>query len=159
MAKAILICGKLCCGKSTYVKALLEQRKAMVLSCDDLMLALLPEQLGALHEEVSQKAQAYLFAQAAELLSLGVDVILEWGFWQKESRRAAEAFFRSRGFETEWHYIQVTDEEWRRRIAHRSAEAPSDAYRVDQGLMEKCQALFEEPSPAEGINFTCPDPQ
>lgn len=158
MAKAVMICGKLCCGKSTYVKALLKKRRAVVLSCDELMLSLLPEQLGALHDEVSQKAQAYLFARAAELLSLGIDVILEWGFWQKESRRAAEAFFRSRGFETEWHYLDISDEEWRRRIARRNAEAPPDAYRVDEGLIEKCQTLFEKPSPEEGIRFTFPDP-
>lgn len=158
MAKAVLICGKLCCGKSTYVKTLLERRRAVVLSCDELMLALLPEQLGALHDEVACKAQAYLFARAAELLTLGIDVILEWGFWQKESRRTAEAFFRSRGFETEWHYLKVTDEEWRRRIAHRNADAPPDAYRVDEGLIEKCRALFEEPSPEEGIEFKFPCP-
>lgn len=149
MAKAILICGKLCCGKSTYTKKLLEKQPAMVLSCDDLMLSLLPEQLGVLHEEVSRKAQEYLFARAAELLALGVTVILEWGFWQKESRRQAEEFFRGRGFETEWHYIRVTDEEWRRRIEKRNAEAPAGVYQVDENLVEKCRALFEEPDPEE----------
>lgn len=157
MATVVLLCGKLCCGKSTYTKTLLEHRRAMLLSCDELMLSLLPEQLGDLHDEVAHKAQAYLFARAAELLALGIDVILDWGFWQKESRRTAEAFFRSRGFDTEWIYLKVTDEEWRRRIAKRNAETPPDTYRVDEGLMEKCQARFEEPSPEEGITFRAPD--
>ena len=157
MATVILLCGKLCCGKSTYTKVLLEHRRAMLLSCDELMLSLLPEQLGELHDEVARKAQAYLFARAAELLALGIDVILDWGFWQKESRRTAEDFFRSRGFTSEWIYLNVTDEEWRRRIEKRNAEAPPGAYRVDEGLMQKCVSLFEEPGPQEGIVFNSPD--
>ena len=157
MATVVLLCGKLCCGKSTYTKALLERRRAMLLSCDELMLSLLPEQLGDLHDEVARKAKGYLLARALELLALGIDVILDWGFWQKESRREAEAFFRSRGFETEWIYLNVTDEEWRRRIAKRNAEAPPGAYRVDEGLLQKCISRFEEPSPEEGIKFRAPD--
>ena len=157
MASVILLCGKLCCGKSTYTKTLLERRRAMLLSCDELLLSLLPEQLGDLHDEVARKAKGYLLARALELLELGVDVILDWGFWQKESRRAAEDFFHSRGFATEWIYLHVTDEEWRRRIAKRNAEAPPLAYRVDEGLMNKCQSLFEEPDPEEGIKFQVPD--
>ena len=157
MAAVVLLCGKLCCGKSTYTKALLERRRAMLLSCDELMLSLLPEQLGDLHDEVARKAKDYLLARAVELLTLGVDVILDWGFWQKESRRTAEDFFRSRGFETEWIYLKVTDEEWRRRIAKRNAEGPPGAYRVDEGLLQKCISRFEEPDAAEGIEFNSPD--
>lgn len=152
--KATLLCGKVCCGKTTYVKELLHQTPAMLLSCDELMLSLLPPQLGDLHEEVSRRAQGYLFHQAEQLLRLGVDVVLDWGFWQKESRRAAEEFFRSRGFETEWVYLKLSDDEWQRRIDRRNREAPPDAYPVDDNLKGKCAALFEEPTADEGIAFT-----
>ena len=46
MAEVILICGKICSGKSTWAKALCRESGALCLSVDELMLALLPERLG-----------------------------------------------------------------------------------------------------------------
>lgn len=145
---AILICGKICSGKSTYVNQLRRERHAAVLSCDDLTLALFDENLGSRHEEITQKAQDYLFQRAAELLALGVNVILEWGFWTRESRGAAEEFFRNRGFETEWHYIEVSDAVWKQRIEKRNA-AKEGSYFVDEGVAKKCMALFQPPERKE----------
>ncbi len=149
MEKAILICGRLCCGKSTYTEKLKKERRAAVLSCDDLMLALFPEQLGDSHEEFSKKAQGYLLERAADLLGLGVPVILEWGFWTRESRRQADAFFRGRGFETEWHYLSLDRETWRGFIEKRNREGAKNAYYVDENLIKKCEALFEPPAENE----------
>ena len=146
-AKAILICGKICCGKSTYTETLRRERHAAVLSCDDLTLALFDEQLGNDHERVTQKAQSYLLQRARELLKLGVPVILEWGFWTKESRKSASRFFREQGFETEWHYLDISEEAWRRNIQKRNETG--GGYFVDENLMKKCEELFEAPGPEE----------
>ena len=147
--KAILICGKLCCGKSTLAAALLRENRAAALSCDQLTLALFPQGLGEGHDDLAARARQYLLDRAADLLALGVDVLLDWGFWTRESRRETERFFRDRGFETRWHYIQIDDDEWRRRVAKRNQEAPAGAYAADEGLIAKCQALFEPPEPGE----------
>lgn len=144
-AKAILICGKICSGKSTYVNRLQKGTPSALLSCDELTLALFDSQLGDRHEEITQKARAYLFQKAAELLGLHVSVILDWGFWAAESRREAEDFFRSRGFETQWHYIEVSDAAWRRNMEKRNREAPAGTYFVDPSIAAKCAALFEPP--------------
>ena len=40
MAKVFLICGKICSGKSTYARKLMENRQAVLLSADEIMLAL-----------------------------------------------------------------------------------------------------------------------
>lgn len=149
MAKAYLICGKICSGKSYYTEKLRRERHCPVLSCDELMLSLFPEQLGSRHEEVSARVQAYLFQKAAELLEAGVSPILEWGFWTVKSRREAEEFFHSRGFETEWHYVEVSDETWRKNLQKRNGAGAPGAYHVDQNLAEKCARLFEPPKPEE----------
>ena len=67
MAEVILICGKICSGKSTWAKALCRESGALCLSVDELMLALLPERLGDLHDEVAARAQGYLLRQAARI--------------------------------------------------------------------------------------------
>ncbi|HOV25823.1 MAG TPA: AAA family ATPase [Pseudobacteroides sp.] len=46
MAKIIIMCGKICSGKSTYSQKLKKEINAVVLSCDELMLSLFDEQLG-----------------------------------------------------------------------------------------------------------------
>jgi predicted kinase len=152
MAKVMLICGKICCGKSTYTRRLKEASPAVMLSVDDLVLALFPRELGDAHESVTARAQAYLMARAVDIVSAGTDVILEWGFWGREDRARVTGFFRERGVETQWHYIRVSDEEWddniRRRNAAIAAGASSD-YMVDENLKAKCRMLFQEPDREE----------
>ena len=39
MAKVIMMCGRICCGKSTYARRLRTEINAAVLSIDEIMLA------------------------------------------------------------------------------------------------------------------------
>ncbi len=150
MAKVMLLCGKIASGKSFYCKRLLEASPAVLLSVDDLTSR--TGDLGELHDAVSAAAQDYLLDRAAAIAQAGVDVILDWGFWTQESRRAATAFFRQRDIQTEWHYIDVPDPVWRENIARRNAAVlagEDSSYYVDQGLMEKLLSLFQPPEPGE----------
>ena len=149
MAKAILICGKICTGKSTYAENLRKQEKAVILSCDEITLALFDENLGDRHEEVTAKTQKYLFEKSLEVLEAGANVILEWGFWTENSRLNTKKFYTENNFECELHYLDISDEEWEKRISKRNT-AKSDgetiAYYVDKNLAEKCISLFEKPT-------------
>ncbi|MCH5353579.1 MAG: ATP-binding protein [Acutalibacter sp.] len=148
-AKVILICGLLCSGKSTYAAELSKQEKAPVLSCDALMLAMFDERLGDDHERVSAKAQTYLFDLAVQHAKLGIPVILDWGFWTKQSRGSANRFFAEHNIPVEWHFVEVTDEMWRHNIEKRNAARTPGTYYVDEGLMQKCLSRFEQPEPGE----------
>lgn len=152
MAKVVMICGKICCGKSTYAHQLRIQHKAVILSADEIMLALLPPYLGDEHEKYVQKAENYLLAKAVELVETGIDVILDWGFWSKADREKTKAFFAGKNIDCRLHYLAVSDSEWQARLAKRnSAVAAGDpgAYFVDENLAKKCLARFETPQPEE----------
>lgn len=71
------------------------------------MLALLPERLGDLHDEVAARAQGYLLRQAARIARAGVPVVLDWGFWARRDRDAARAFFASEGLPCRLFYREV----------------------------------------------------
>ena len=86
MAKLVLICGKLCCGKTTYAKRLAKEIQAVRLSCDDIMLSLFGKDLGDKHDEVAQRVQRFLLKQSLEMLEAGVSVIVDFGFWRKAQR-------------------------------------------------------------------------
>ena len=152
MAKVIMTCGRLCCGKSTYARSLAAERGALILSIDELMLSMLDRELGDMHEVYVDRAERYLYAKSVELVGLGVDVILDWGFWTAESRRYARDFYAGHGIDCELHYIEIADDEWQRRIAKRNAlvlAGSSNDYYVDDNLAAKFRSMFEPPSKDE----------
>jgi len=55
LAKIILICGKICSGKTTYAKNIMEKNKAVLLSVDEITLTLFGQHLGNRHEEIAEK--------------------------------------------------------------------------------------------------------
>ena len=152
MAKVFMLCGKIASGKSVYAKKLCRQENAVMLSVDELVLSILGNDLGDKHDEITNRIQAYLFDKSAEIIHAGTSVLLDWGFWTKEKRRAARAFYESRGIVCEFHYIDVPDVVWYRNIALRNQavlEGKTDAYYVDEGLLKKLQSLFEAPDKDE----------
>lgn len=150
MAKIHLIYGRLCSGKTTLAKELAALEKAVVLSCDELMLAIFPEDgLGNSYEEISTRAKEYLWKKAFEMNAAGVNVILDWGFWTKSAREDALSRCRERNIPFVRHLIDIPDEEWHRRIEKRNQAVRlglRQDYLVDEGLYKKFFSRYEAPS-------------
>ncbi len=147
-----MTCGKLCSGKTTYAKKLQKEGKAVILSIDEIMLAVFGPDAGEKHDEYVAGIKRYLYQKALEIIRNGLDVILDWGFWTKAERACARSFFGSNGIANEFHYINIDDGEWRRRIEKRNQDVlagSSDAYYIDDGLSAKFNSIFEMPDPSE----------
>ena len=56
MAKVIMTCGKICCGKSTYARRLQAAGNAVILSIDEITLSLFPEGAGEMHDTYARRA-------------------------------------------------------------------------------------------------------
>ena len=152
MAKVYILCGKICSGKSTYSQQLRKDKKAVILSVDDITLTLLGQNGGDTLDVYVEKLEQYFFQKSVEIVETGINVILDWGFWTKRERDFAKEFYGSRGIEYEFHYISISDEEWHRRLDKRNKdvlEKKSDAYFVDEGLAEKFKSIFEIPGKEE----------
>ena len=149
MAKVILVCGRICCGKTTYAHQLRAKRKAVVLSMDEIMLAMLDPYLGDQHDLYARRARTWLLKKAVEIVETGIDTVLDWGPWTAEERENVRRYFSARGIQCELHAIRVTDDEWRERIAKRNAKADGSAYLVDDGLMRKFLEKYEEVETAD----------
>lgn len=149
MAKVIMTCGRICCGKSTYARKIKAETKAVILSIDEITLSLFPEGAGEMHDVYVHRAEQFLLALSLQILETGADVILDWGLWTREQRERIRRFYRERGVKNEIHYLRIPRPEWERRIRQRNEENTGGAYFVDEGLMEKVERLFEEPAPEE----------
>ena len=152
MAKVYLICGKICSGKSTYAEQLRVQNNAVLLSTDEITLALFGQHCGDKHDDYVERTQNYLFNKSLEFVEVGINVILDWGFWMKEERDYAREFYNSRNIECEFHYVDISDETWKARLHKRNSEVLAEktsAYYIDNNLVEKFASIFEEPSADE----------
>ena len=89
-ATLFIVCGLPGAGKTTLAKKIEESLSAIRMSADDWMSAL---SINLHAEEQRAKIEALQWALAKRLLSLGQNVVIEWGAWAKSERDT----FRTRG--------------------------------------------------------------
>ncbi len=147
-----MTCGKICSGKSTYAKQIYIENHAVILSVDEIMLSIFGQHSGEKHDEYVEKIEKFLFTKSVEIVKVGVNVILDWGFWTKNERIFAKEFYTSKGIECEFHYIDISDEVWKSRLITRNKAVLSNeisAYFIDDNLAKKFNSIFEKPSKDE----------
>ncbi len=152
MAKVILICGKICCGKTTYAEKLCAENNAILLSIDEITLALFGQHCGDKHDEYVERTEKYLLSKSLELIQKDINVVLDWGFWTKAERESVKVFYKSRNIECEFHYIDISDETWKNRLNKRNIAVlaeETNAYYVDDNIAAKFASIFEVPKEAE----------
>lgn len=150
MSKVILICGKICSGKTWYATQLKEKYNAVILSTDEATFDLIENEQGEFYNIFAKKVNCYLMKKSAEIAKAGANVILDWGFWTFSDRKEISDYFCDNKIPFEWHYIDISDELWNKNIQERNSRILNgmgghDFY-VDDGLKEKVLSLFEIPS-------------
>lgn len=149
MKKVILICGKICSGKSYYARKLKEENNAVILSTDEATFDLINNEQGEFYNIFAEKVNLYLRKKAMEIVRAGANVILDWGFWTEQNRREISEYLAVNNVKFEWHYVDVDNLQWQKNIAERNKKIVEgnggcDFY-IDNGLLEKVQSMFEIP--------------
>ena len=152
MAKVFLICGKICCGKTTYAEKLCAENNAVLLSIDEITLALFGQHCGDKHDVYVEITEKYLLNKSLELIQKDINIVLDWGFWTKAERKSVKEFYKSRDIECELHYIEISEETWQYRLNKRNDAVLAkeiSAYYVDENLAAKFASIFEIPDEDE----------
>lgn len=152
MATLHLICGIISSGKTTYARRMMTKKPALLLSVDEVTLALSGILPPDRHDAATVCIKQYLLQKAEGALAAGLDVIFDWGFWSAAERQAMEAHLQSAGIDRVWHYIDISEQRWAVQIAKRNEavqRGETSAYYVDEGLKRKCTDLFEPPAREE----------
>lgn len=153
MGKVILICGKICSGKSYYSKSIKDSLNAVIISPDEATYELINNEQGEFYNIFSERLGKYLTKKVGEIAQAGANVIFERGLWTKEEREKIVKYYSDRNIECELHYVSVDDETWKKNITERNKRVEegnggSDFY-LDEGLMKKLESFWEEPSEHE----------
>ena len=153
MGKVILVCGKICSGKSFYSNKIKDEFNAVIISPDEATYELIDNVQGEFYNVFSEKLNKYLTKKVGEIAKAGANVIFERGLWSRELRKSMREYYKDNGIECEVHYVCVDDETWKKNIEERNqrvldGNGGSDFY-LDDGLMKKLESKWEEPTEDE----------
>lgn len=145
-----LLCGLPASGKTTLAKELEEKHAAVRLCPDEWILKLLPvDYPNEERDRLRGPVEAIQWDLATRLLSLGIDVIIEWGLWTKQERIALRDRARQLGAAARLYYLDVTLDELLERIEQRNADVPAGSFFVDPRELAEWHAIFEAPDADE----------
>lgn len=153
MGKVILKCGKIASGKTYYANQIKEQKNAVILNTDELTYAMFDNEQGEKYMELAERANQYLMKKAIDIVRVGCNVILDWGFWRSYNRRYMNEYFKNENIDVEWHYMDVDDYTWEENIKERNKKINDglnkyDFY-IDEGLRQKLIENWETPTKEE----------
>jgi predicted kinase len=141
-----LICGLPGSGKSTLARQLERELPALRLTPDEWMARI----VGDGYDEPKRAAvEAVQWEIAQRALTLGLNVVLENGFWARSERDAFRARAAELGAQAKLHFLDAPIDELKRRLALRNASLPPDTFPVAPHLIDEWVRLFEPPTPDE----------
>jgi predicted kinase len=141
-----LVCGLPGAGKTTLARTLERELPALRLAPDEWMARI----VGDGFDEAKRAAvEAVQWDIAARALSLGIDVVLENGFWTRADRDDFRARASAAGAATKLHYLDVPRDELLRRLALRNASLPPHTFPITEAQLDLWSSTFERPTPDE----------
>jgi predicted kinase len=133
-------------GKTTLAKKLQQELPAMRLTPDEWMAQV----VGDGYDEAKRAiVEAMLWDIAAQGLRLGINVILDYGFWSRVEREDYRARAAKIGADSKVHYLDVSPEELAQRLTSRNAVLPPDTFHIELDDLEAWSVLFEPPTSDE----------
>lgn len=145
-----LMVGLPCSGKTTYARKHSQEWRAMVFTPDEWQIPLFGDDFGQAEHDARHSAIERLMWQAAgQLLSLGVSVVLDYGFWAKEERDGLRRWAMQQGAACRIHYMDTPLEEIARRLEARNQHTGDRVFRIEMEDILGWAKLFEAPEPEE----------
>lgn len=144
-----LIIGKVCSGKTTFARDISKIHRAVILSCDELLLTLHSYSTSFDFDAEIKQVKKYLFDLTTNLTNVGTNIVLDWGFWEAKERDNIDSLLSEKGIPHEWHYMLPNDNLRKEYIRTRNAKTSPIEFYIDSGLLKKCDEKFDVPTVTE----------
>jgi predicted kinase len=141
-----LICGLPGSGKTTAALALEREHNAVRLAPDEWMARIVGDGWDYKRREQVEKIQ---WSLAKRLLTLGLNVVWESGFWRRTERETYRARASALGADSKLIFCEATREELKRRLVARNANLPADTFVVTPEQLDEMWPHFEVPNDDE----------
>lgn len=151
-AELHFLCGKIAAGKSTLAKALAAQHRAVVLSEDEWLPLLYPDELLTIPDYLrySTRLKKVVGPLVRDLLAARVTVVLDFPANTVEQRRWMKDLADSTNAPHTLHHLDVPNEVCKARLKARNAGG-EHPFEVTDEQFEKVTSHFVPPSEEEGF--------
>ena len=150
--RLIIVCGLPGSGKTTHAKQVEPNLHAVRFCADEWMS---PIGINLWDSEARQRIEKLQWNIARQILSLGRNVVIEWGTWGRSERDVLRTEGRKLGAAVELHFLDAPVDVLFERIRRRNMETP--AITLDD--VQSWSQMFERPTSEEMALFDPPSPQ
>ncbi|WP_346833880.1 ATP-binding protein [Pseudomonas koreensis] len=149
-----LMCGKIASGKSTLAKSLAEEHRALVLSEDQWLSRLYPEQIKSVADYLrcARQIRGVLGPLVIDVLSAGVSVVLDFPANTVADRQWLRGLADTAKVPHCLHYLEVDDDTCRVRLHARNALAEHE-FAASDAEFDLITRYFQEPDVGEGLEI------
>ena len=146
MATLYLMVGLPCSGKTTRAKELENELSALRLTPDEWHVNLFGHDIhDPDHDKRHGLIENMLWEIAIRALSLGTNIILDFGFWAKEEREYFRSQAKKIGARSEIVFMDVDKEELMKRVRIRNENLTNAIHYIPEEMMRSWIRFFQKP--------------
>lgn len=154
MATLYLICGLPGSGKTTLAKQIESSHSALRLCPDEWIESLLADITDAAElDRLRTPVESIQWDVAKRALTLGINVVLENGFWSRAERASYRSQAEALGARVELLYLNVGRDELWARLSKRNNNLPPGTFVVREDQLDLWLSWFEPPTAEEVAVF------
>ncbi|KGM46281.1 ATP-binding protein [Neobacillus niacini] len=148
-------CGKMGAGKSTKSKQLAIDKHAVLLSEDEWLSSLYPNQIASFEGYLKFSAQLKPLVKkhVQNILSVGTDVVMDFPANTQKLRKWFLDIASEVKASHQLIFLNLNNEQCLRQIAQRRNEQPERAAFDTEAVFNHVTKFFEEPEATEGLNI------
>lgn len=142
-----------CSGKTTLARKLETKYSALRLTPDVWHTRLFGNDFGddmmESYEKNQDSVESLMWDVTARVLFLGIDVILDFGFWNRSGRDEFRSRAKDLGVDIKIHFVDVPEKLLFERLEVRNALHPEGTFFVPKAKLKEWIQIFEPPSQEE----------
>jgi predicted kinase len=145
-----LMVGLPCSGKTTLARQLEQEYSALRLTTDEWHTRLFGQDAtDERHDARHELIESLLWDIASRALSIGVDVILDFGCWVRCQRDDFRARAKGLGADFKIHFTDAPEKVLLERLAERNTRMPPGVFQIRESSLREWFLIFEPPSKEE----------
>jgi predicted kinase len=146
MATLYLMVGLPCSGKTTRAKELENELFALRLTPDEWHVNLFGHDVhDPEHDKRHGLIEDMLWQTAARALSLGTNIILDFGFWARGEREDYRSRAKKIGARSEIVFMDIDEEELMKRVRIRNKNLTNTIHYIPEEMMRSWMRFFQKP--------------